>query len=188
MITEQIQQILDEIDKILRSAVGARDRREYMREIGVVDRNWHFALTADEIINKKIPACVIGCTGIAKLFCKFAMNAGLEFWVVCNAYYPDWCAARAGGEKSISGHQAIAVKIDGRLRMFHPGRSKLEFVDTDVVVGNLVDFGFCDVSGRYLITAILAPTEFIKIDTYQKLHNVYASGDMSNPEFAIVVK
>ncbi|MBQ6027123.1 MAG: hypothetical protein IJL21_01020 [Alphaproteobacteria bacterium] len=46
MITEEIRKVLNDLDKILRSAVGPRDRREYMREIGVTDRNWHFSLTA----------------------------------------------------------------------------------------------------------------------------------------------
>ncbi len=72
MITEEIQKVLNDLDKILRSAVGPRNRREYMREIGVTDRNWHFSLTADEIIKNKIPAAVIGCFGIARLFCKLA--------------------------------------------------------------------------------------------------------------------
>lgn len=186
MITEEIQKVLNDLDEILRSAVGPRDRREYMREIGVTDRNWHFSLTADEIIKNKIPAAVIGCFGIARLFCKLAPKE-LQFFVVTCAYEPDWTAARNGNEpKSIGGHQVIAVEIDDKLRMFHPGRRKLEFINTDVVVGNLVDFGFRDVPGRYLITAIMTPDEYNKINTYQKLRNVYASGDMNNPKFTIV--
>ncbi|MBP5485419.1 MAG: hypothetical protein J6Y07_01800 [Alphaproteobacteria bacterium] len=187
MITEQIQNVLDELHKILRSAVGPRDRREYMREIGVSDRDWHFSLTADEIIKNKIPAKVIGCTGRARLFCKFASDAELKCFAVCTAYEPDWTVARNGNEpKYIGGHQVIAVEIDGKLRMFDPGKPKLEFIDTDVVVGNLVDFGFRDMPGWYLITAIMTPDEYNKINTYQKLRNVYASGDMNNHEFIIV--
>ena len=101
------------------------------------------------------------------------------------AYEPDWKDARDGKEHTISGHQVIAVEIDGKLRMFDPGRRKLEFIDTNVVVGNLVDFKFPDMPGRYLITAIMSPDEYAKINTYQKLRNVYASGDMNNPDFTI---
>lgn len=186
MITEQIQSILDELHDILRLAVGPRNRCEYMESIGVSGRDWHFLLTADEIIDKKIPAAVIGCTGIARLFCKLATVVKLKFWVVCTAYEPDWRKARNGESRQIGGHQLIAVKSDGKLRMFHPGRPKLEFVDADVVVGNTVDFGFRDVHGLYLITAIMPPDEYAKINTYQKLRNVYASGDINNPNFTIV--
>jgi hypothetical protein len=186
MITEQIQKVLDELHKILSSAVGPHDRREYMREIGTIGRDWHFSLTADEIIKNKIPANVMGCTGRAKVFCKLATDAGLKYVAVCTAYEPDWKDARDGKEHTISGHQVIAVEVDGKLRMFDPGKPKLEFINTDVVVGNLVDFGFRDVPGRYLITAIMRPDEYNKINTYQKLRNVYASGDMNNPKFTIV--
>lgn len=186
MITEQIQKVLNELHKILRSAVGPRDRREYMREIVTTGRDWHFSLTADEIIKNKIPANVMGCTGRAKVFCKLATDAGLKCVAVCTAYEPDWKDARDGKEHTIGGHQVIAVEIDGKLQMFDPGKPKLEFINTDVVVGNLVDFGFRDVPGRYLITAIMTPDEYNKINTYQKLRNVYASGDMNNPKFTIV--
>lgn len=185
MITEKIQSILDRMHEILHNAVGPRNRREYMMEHGITGRDWHFSLTADDIIKDKIPANVMGCTGRAKLFCKLAADTGLPCFAVCTAYEPDWNDARGGKEHTISGHQVIAVEIDGKLRMFDPGKQKLEFIDTDVVVGNLVDFGFRDMPGRYLITAIMSPEEYAKINTYQKLRNVYASGDMNNPEFMI---
>ena len=186
MITDTIQKILTEIDDILRKAVGPRSRPDYMKAAGITDPDWHFSLTADDIIEQKIPANVIGCTGIAKLFCKLATGKGFKYQVVCTAYEPDWRKARKGEPRNIGGHQLIAVEIDGKLRMFHPGRSKLEFIDANVVVGNTVDFGFRDVHGLYLITAIMAPEDFVKINTGQKLHNVYASGNMNNPEFTIV--
>lgn len=188
MITEKIQSILDRMHEILHNAVGPRSRREYMESIGVGGRDWHFSLTADDIIKDKIPANVMGCTGRAKLFCKLAADAGLPCFAVCTAYEPDWNDARGGKEHTISGHQVIAVEIDGKLCMFDPGKPKLAFIDTDVVVGNLVDFGFRDMPGRYLITAIMSPKEYAKTNTYQKLRNIYASGDMNNPEFTIVPK
>ena len=185
MITKQIQDILDNLHEILRSAQGPRTRREYMESKGFTGRDWHFLLTAEEIIKNKIPGDVIGCTGRARLFCKLAGNS-LPCFAVCTAYEPDWNDARGGKEHTISGHQVIAVEIDGKLRMFDPGKPQLEFLDTDVVVGNLVDFGFHNVPGRYLITAIMSPDEYNKINTYQKLRNVYASGDMNNPEFILL--
>ena len=186
MITEQIQSVLDRMHEILHNAIGPRNRRDYMMEHGITGRDWHFSLTADDIIKNKISANVMGCTGRAKLFCKLATDAGVPCFAVCTAYEPDWNDARDGNEHTISGHQVITVEIDGKLRMFDPGKPKLEFINTDVTVGSLVDFGFRDVPGRYLITAIMSPDEYNKINTYQKLRNVYASGDMNNPEFTIV--
>ncbi|MBR4806568.1 MAG: hypothetical protein IKZ64_01970 [Alphaproteobacteria bacterium] len=186
MITDTIQKILTDIDEILHKAVGSRSRPDYMKAAGITDPDWHFSLTADDIIEQKIPANVIGCTGIAKLFCKLAADTDLKYSVVCTAYEPDWRKARKGEPRNIGGHQLIAVEIDGKMRMFHPGRSKLEFIDANVVVGNTVDFGFRDVHGLYLITAIMNPEDFVKINTGQKLHNIYASGNMNNPEFTIV--
>ena len=186
MITDTIQKILTDIDEILHKAVGSRSRPDYMKAAGITDPDWHFSLTADDIIEQKIPANVIGCTGIAKLFCKLAADTDLKYSVVCTAYEPDWRKARKGEPRNIGGHQLIAVEIDGKMRMFHPGRSKLEFIDANVVVGNTLDFGFRDVHGLYLITAIMNPEDFVKINTGQKLHNIYASGNMNNPEFTIV--
>ncbi len=186
MNTDTIQNILTDIEEILRHAVGPRSRPDYMKAAGITNPDWHFSLTADDIIEQKIPANVIGCTGIAKLFCKLAAGTDLKYSVVCTAYEPDWRKARKAEDRNIGGHQLIAVELDGKLRMFHPGRSKLEFIDANVVVGNTVDFGFRDVHGLYLITAIMKPQDFIKINTYEKLRNVYASGDMNNPKFTIV--
>ena len=185
LLKAKIKKILTKMDGMFRHAIGPGDRREYMMKKGITDRDWHFSLTADDIIKNKIPANVMGCTGRAKLFCKLAADVGLPCFAICTAYEPDWNDVRGGNEHTIGGHQVIAVKIDGQLRMFDPGKSRLEFINTDVVVGNLVDFGFRNMPGRYLITAIMSPDEYAKIDTYQKLRNVYASGDMNNPEFVI---
>ena len=183
---KKIQKVLNDLHQILDQAVGPNNRAEYMREISVQGIHWHFSLSADDIINKKVPKRVIGCTGVAKLFCKIGTDAGLKCMAVCTAYEPDWRAVRHGDKRVVSGHQVIAVEIDGRLRMFDPGRKELKFIDTDVTPGNLVDFKFPDRKGMYLITAIMEPSDYAKIDSYQKLFNVYASGDMNNPKFTII--
>ena len=182
---EKIQKVLDDLHQILDQAVGPNSRAEYMREISVQGIDWHFSLSADDIINKKVPKRVIGCTGVAKLFCKLATDAGLKCMAVCTAYEPDWRAVRDGDNRIVDGHQVIAVEIDGRLRVFDPGRKELKFIDTDVKIGNLVDFKFSDRKGMYLITAVMEPSDYAKIDSYQKLFNVYASGDINNPKFVI---
>lgn len=185
---KQIQAILDKLHKMLQNAVGPNNRMDYMREIGVSGLDWHFSLSADDIIKNKIPKRVIGCTGVAKVFCKLANEIGLECWVVCSANNQQRETAKAnkrGKEPIISGHQIMAVKINGKLKMFDPGRSELKFLPDKAEVGGIINFRFPDMPDPYLIAAIMTPNEFFKIDSYFKLRNVYASGDMNNPEFVI---
>ena len=113
---ENTKVLLNDLHQILDQAVGPNNHAEYMREISVQGIHWHFSLSADDIINKKVPKRVIGCTGVAKLFCKLATDAGLKCMAVCTAYEPDWRAVRHGDKRVV-----IAVEIDGRLRMFDPG-------------------------------------------------------------------
>jgi len=191
MITEQIQSVLDKMHEILHNAVGPRNRREYMIENGISDEYWHFSLTADDIIKNKIPANVMGCTGRAKLFCKLAAENGIDCFVVCCAKLTDWYASREyriesnhRKIKTMSGHQVIMVEIDGKLKMFDPGLKQLNFLDCIPDVGNIVKFP--GESQQYLITAVMKPSDFAKMDSAKKFCHVYASGDMNNPEFTIV--
>ncbi len=185
---KEIKSILAEMNTMLRDAVGPRTRKEYMHEHGVSGRDWHFGLSADDIIKNKIPANVIGCTGRAKLFCKLAADRGIKSFVVCTAKYDDWKAVCDGKKDSIrNGHQIIAVEIDGKMRVFDPGRRDLVFVKTDLQSGEFID-AIDSGKKEYIITAVVPGNEFENMDTYQKLHNLYASGNMDNPEFTIVPK
>lgn len=67
----QIQSILNKMHTMFDGAVGPNNRAEYMRMKNVSGIDWHFSLTAEDIINQKIPRRVAGCTGIAKVFCKY---------------------------------------------------------------------------------------------------------------------
>ena len=64
---EQIQSILDKMHAMFNGAAGPNNRAEYMRQHNVSGTDWHFSLSADDIINQKIPRAVVGCTGIAKV-------------------------------------------------------------------------------------------------------------------------
>ena len=187
MNTEQtIQEILNEIQKILAESVGSNDRREYMQSIGVHGRDWHFGLNAEQIIENKIPPRVIGCTGIAKLFCKLAADRGIHAFVICTARFDDWMAARADSTKTISnGHQLNAIEIDGKLRVFDAGRRRVHFIETTLTPGSFID-ALQHGTPDYILTAVISGDEFSRMDTYQKLSNLYTSGDMNNPEFTII--
>ncbi|MDE6250424.1 MAG: hypothetical protein K2M34_02185 [Alphaproteobacteria bacterium] len=180
----QIQTIIDKMHVIFHDATGSNDRVEYMRENNIAgDINWSFSLSADDIINKKIPPRVAGCTGRAKLFCHLAAACDILCYVVATANYEDWLRAQAGHPNIINGHQIIAVEMDGKLRAFSPGREKLEWISGDVVPGRFISA--VRNKPQNLITAVVPGDEFAKCDTYQKLRNLYTSGSMDCSDFII---
>ena len=130
-----------------------------------------------QIIEQKIPANVIGCTGIAKLFCYLANRANITAFVVCTAKYDDWAAVKNGENKIINGHQINAVEIDGKLMVFDAGRKHLHFIDTDLTPGSFID-AMDNGNLDYMITAVVPGKDFLQMDTYQKLRNLYTSGDI----------
>lgn len=178
---DQIQSILDKMHTMFDGAVGPNNRAEYMRMKNVSGIDWHFSLTAEDIINQKIPRMVAGCTGIAKVFCKYATDAGLDFFVLTTARVADLAGAaddHAAGnaERIINGHQIIAVRDEnGKLRAFDPGLQELRYRKSDIYVGRILKLHFDDVI-PHVITAILTLAEYNKIDTYKKLRDVYVNG------------
>ena len=181
---EKIKSIIAQMHTMFHDAVGPRSRPDYMKEHGVSGRNWHFGLSAEDIIKDKIPANVIGCTGRAKLFCYLAAQKGIKAHVVCTAKYDDWKATHDGKANHMNGHQIIAVEFDGKMRVFDPGRKNLVFIDTELKSGEFID---AVGSGKkdYIVTAVVPGDEFAKMNTYQQLSNLYSSGDMNNSEFTI---
>ena len=182
-----IQSILTEMNTIFHTAVGVRSRPEYLAEYKKThpDIKDHFGLSVKQIIQDKIPVQVIGCTGVAKLFCELAAKQGIKAFVVCTAKYDDWQATKNSGQKKmINGHQINAVEIDGHLCVFDATKPNLKFIGTDLIIGD-----FIDATGKgkadYMITAIVAGAEFQTVTNYQKLFNLYASGDINKSEFTI---
>lgn len=175
---EKIQSILDRIQELFAHSVGPRNRREYMQLHGFHGIDWSFGLTADDIINRKIPRAVCGCSGIASVFIKYATEAGLDCVVLPTAMQKDLDGAaqdRKNGERerTINGHQIVAVRdANGIWRAFDPGKPELKYLDTPVTVGTIINFNF----GACRITAILSPSEYEKIDTYKKLRDINVNG------------
>ena len=183
-IESKIQEIMNQMQEMFQNAVGPRNRREYTEYHGITGLDWHFGLTPKQIIEQKIPANVIGCTGIAKLFCYLANRAHIKAFVVCTAKYDDWATVKNGENKTINGHQINAVEIDGKLMVFDAGRKHLHFIDTDLTPGSFID---ARGSGNldYMITAVVPGKDFLQMNTYQKLRNLYTSGDMNKNTFSI---
>jgi hypothetical protein len=182
---EKIKSIMAQMHSMFHDAIGPRSRPDYMKEHGVSGIDWHFGLSADDIIKDKIPANVIGCTGRAKIFCKLAAEKGIKSFVVCTAKYNDWKAKHGGKANHImNGHQIIAVEIDGKMRVFDPGRKDLMFIDTKLESGEFID-AIGSGKKEYIVTAVVPGDEFAKMNTYQQLSNLYSSGDMNNSAFTI---
>ena len=174
-----IQSLLDKMHAMFDKAIGPNNRSEYMRQHNVSGIDWHFSLSADDIIKQNIPRAVAGCTGISKVFSKLATEAGLKHVVLTTARMADLNGAeqdRKSGKKEriISGHQIIAVYDEnGKLRAFDPGRKELRYIKSDIQVGNIINFHFSVGVLPHLITAILTPQEFTEVNTYKKLRDLY---------------
>lgn len=185
---ELIQSLLDKMHAIFDRAAGPNNRAEYMRQHNVSGIDWHFSLSADDIIKQKIPRAVAGCTGKAKVFSKLMTEAGLKHVVLTTARIADLNGAeqdRKDGKKEriISGHQIIAVYDEnGKLRAFDPGRKELGYIKSDIQVGNIINFQFSVGVVPHRITAILTPQEFAKVNTYKKLRDLYVCGSSDKKE------
>ena len=188
---DQIQSLLDKMHAMFDKAIGPNNRSEYMQQHNVSGIDWHFSLSADDIIKQNIPRAVAGCTGRSKVFSKLATEAGLKHVVLTTARMADLNAAeqdRKSGKKEriISGHQIIAVYDEnGKLRAFDPGLKELKYIKSEIQVGNIIKFRFGGEIIPHTITAILAPQEFAKVNTYKKLRDLYicGSGDKKSKIF-----
>ena len=177
-----IQSLLDKMHAMFDKAIGPNNRSEYMQQHNVSGIDWHFSLSAEDIIEQRVPRAVAGCTGRSKVFSKLATEAGLKHVVLTTAREENLKGAeqdRKSGKKEriISGHQIIAVYDEnGNLRAFDPGRKELGYIKSEIKVGNIINFHFGGEVVPHRITAILTPAEYNKIDTYKKLRDVYVNG------------
>lgn len=83
--------------------------------------NFYFSLSAEDIIAQKIPMWPMGCTGIAKLFAKYAKEEGLDCFAVYTANIEKLENKKKGMEDIVDGHQIIAVQFSDGVRIFDPG-------------------------------------------------------------------
>ena len=63
----------------------------------------------------------MGCTGVAKLFAKYAKEEGLDCFAVYTANIEKLENKKKGMEDIVDGHQIIAVQFSDGVRMFDPG-------------------------------------------------------------------
>jgi len=127
-----------------------------------------FSFNADDIIELKIPSKVVGCSGRADLFAKYASEMGLDVNVVAMVDI-----AEKDKDKP-NGHQIIAVKFpDGSQQLIDPGLA--ENYQAAKVKGNCALGTEIIIPGqpKYEIRAILTPDTHAKIDSQEKLAQIY---------------
>lgn len=133
-----------------------------------------FSFNADEILQMQIPSYVVGCSGRADVFAKYAVEQGLDVYVVpmvdthSKKEHPD-------------GHQIIAVRFSDGLHLIDPGGGRTNYerakIEGDCQIGNSIYYNRTDGRAEYKITAILSPAEHAKIDSIEKLSAVYKYSD-----------
>ena len=176
---QKLEETHEEFHKIFQNAIGPRNMRDYAGSKGMTmdqAEDWKFALTAQDIINEHIPANVVGCSGRAAVFSHLLQQRMIPHKVILTAVVDDLNRARNNiqqGKKPniINGHQIIAVEIDGRLRMFDPGDKSLQLIEGDVSVNRAFKYHFSN--DDYVITNIMSPKEYERIDTLEKLQSAY---------------
>ena len=144
----------------------------YRAKTGKKDINM-FSFNADDIIELKIPSKVVGCSGRADLFAKYAAENGLDVNVVV-------MVDTASKKEHPDGHQIIAVKFpDSSQQLIDPGRGRETYEKATVKgkckVGEHITYNRRDGRTDYKIAAILSPDEHAKIDNIEKLSNLYKS-------------
>ncbi len=128
--------------------------------------NFGFHLSAQDIIDMQIPASVAACTGHAKLFSKLATDAGLDVVVIATANLPK-------RKNLIDGHQIIGVEIGGKIVAFDPANPTFTPIDGVVKIGNKIQSVDAPNYPKYTITAVVSPTDFAKVASYQDIENLY---------------
>lgn len=134
-----------------------------------------FSFNADDIIELKIPSKVVGCSGRADLFAKYANEMDLDVSIVAMVDI-------AEKDKDMpNGHQIIAVKFpDGSQQLIDPGLA--ENYQAAKVNGNCALGTEIIIPGqpKYEIRAILPPDTHAKIDSQEKLAQIYKNPQINS--------
>lgn len=190
----KIQEVLKKVDQTFKDSILPDiSRQDYIKEHNIkTGIDYSFSLSADDIIKNKISRKVVGCTGIAKVFSKFAKDIWLESYVVSTARLEDWKQAKIYDKKHekrniINGHQIIGVKFSDGIKVFDPTRSKLTFIKGDITIGGIIK-SIGDAGPDYLISAISTSDDFSQVSSYQNIANIYTSGNINDNSFKIKPK
>ena len=130
-----------------------------------------FSFSAEEIDKYKIPSYVVGCSGRANLFAKYAKEAGIkDVYIVVSVYIPDI------GKQHMNGHQIVAVKMSHGMQLLDPANGAYNFnrakIDGDCKLNEIIDATHQG-KKEYQIAAIMTQEEHEKLTSVEKLMEVY---------------
>ena len=130
-----------------------------------------FSFSADEIDKYKIPSYVVGCSGRANLFAKYAKEAGIkDVYIVVSVYMPDI------GKRHMNGHQIVAVKMSNGLQLLDPANGAYNFnrakINGKCELNEMID-ATRQGTKEYQIAAIMTQEEHEKLTSVEKLMEVY---------------
>jgi hypothetical protein len=172
--------VIPESYKKMKEREKIDDDEHFYRNLWLKDKNHKyktnqnmFSFSADEIQEWQIPIYVVGCSGRAKMFAKYAQEEGLE-----NVFIVPTVLISDIGKKNMRGHQIIAVKMsDGHWQLVNPNKSSFsegrinenfEFgKDIDALNRGIPEF-------RITVDKPLTPKEHDEIDSPEKLQAIYA--------------
>jgi hypothetical protein len=150
--------------------------QEYRKTSGNQYANM-FSFNADDILHNNIPSYVVGCSGRADLFAKYAQEYGLDVSIVA-------MVDTASKKEHPDGHQIIAVKFPDGLHMIDPGGGRTTYEKATIPgkckVGKKISYNRRDGNTEYKIAAILSPAEHAKIDRIEKLSKIYKSTNVQS--------
>ena len=154
------------------------DDEHFYRNLWLEDKNHQYksnqnmlSFNAEEIEKWRIPAWVVGCSGRAKLFAKYAQEEGLKnIFIVPTVLISDI------GKKNRRGHQIIAVEMfDGHLQLLNPNKHSFGQgrINEKFEVGQDID-ALNHGNPEFRIAAKLTPEQHDMIDSPEKLQAVYS--------------
>ena len=183
-VLERLNEFFDSVDVIPESyrKLKPEDAKDefFYRNLWLNDKNHRFkpnqnmfSFNADEIEQYKIPSYVVGCSGRADLFAKYATEAGLkdeDIRIVPCVKLSDV------GKEHMNGHQIVAVKMSNGWQLLNPARGVNSFnrakIDAKCEKNEIIDATNRG-SKDYQIADILTTKEHAEIDSREKLESIY---------------
>ena len=141
-----------------------------------------FSFNADEIEKYKIPSYVVGCSGRANLFVKYATEGK-------NALHPEDiriipCVQISSiDKKPMHGHQIIAIKMSQGWQLINENRR--DFNSAKINIGNKTIQDINSLVGQdidalnhgkqeFKVAAVLTPEKHLQINSSDKLQDIYS--------------
>lgn len=146
-----------------------------------------FSFSADDILQENIPSSVVGCSGRADLFAKYAIEkygipeSDIKIVPMVDTKSQKDVYFKRTHKKVPDGHQIIAVKSPEQgWYLIDPGAGRTKFdrmriagpenINIKDKIGQIIKY---NAERVYRIADILSPTEHAKITSVEKLGEIY---------------